>query len=81
MCGYDPDVITQILAMLNGPDTITVSFPDGSTYCFYGWLMKFEPSDLKEKEFPMASVTIFESDYDSANNVEAGPVYTAAVGT
>jgi hypothetical protein len=80
-CGYDPDAISVILAALNAPDTITVLFPDGSTYCFYGWLQKFEPTDLKEKEFPIANITFFESDYDYVNFVEAGPVFTAAAGT
>ncbi len=33
---YDPVLYTEMLAAVNREDTITVTFPDGSTLAFYG---------------------------------------------
>jgi hypothetical protein len=76
---YDPDAIPTLLGMVNSLQVITVTFPFNDTLCFWGWLRKFEPQELKEGEFPMANVTIEVSNYDGAN--EQSPVYTASGGT
>lgn len=80
-CAYDPLIYTSILASVNIPTTITVTFPDGTTLAFYGYLQKFEPSDLKEGEQPEATVTITPTNYDPVNHVEAAPVLTNVAGT
>jgi len=74
--GYDPAVYDQIIAILNTETTITITFPDGSTLAYYGFLRTFEPSDLSEGEFPEASITITPTNRDSSGTEEA-PVYTA----
>lgn len=57
-CFYDPAVLTQILLSLGSQTTITITFPDGSTWAFFGYLNKFEPSDNKEGTAPTASCEI-----------------------
>lgn len=71
---YDPEVYDDILAMLNVNQEITITFPDGSTYTFWGWLNSFEPGELSEGEFPTASATIIPANQDDQND-EADPVY------
>jgi hypothetical protein len=78
---YDPDVIVDILAQTNIEQSITVHFPDNSSWSFWGYMQKWEPAELKEGEFPEATVTIVITNWDPMNFVEAGPVYTPASGT
>lgn len=80
-CGYDPDVYNDINGLIGVEQTVTIRFPDRSTICFYGYMRSFKPSGLKEKTFPEATVVIIPTNYDPVNNVEAGPVFTAAAGT
>ena len=74
--GNDPKIYDQILSVINTATTITVTFPDGSTLAYYGYLRTFEPSELSEGEFPEASVTITPTNRDSTG-AEESPVYTA----
>lgn len=78
---YDPDVYDEILAIINDRTTITVTFPDGSTLAFYGYLQKFEPQDMEEGKPPEATVTIVPTNYDPTAHEEAGPVMTEVAGT
>ena len=80
-CAYDPLVYTSILNLINVETTVTVTFADGSTLAFYGFLQKFEPGELKEGEQPEATVTITPTNFDPTNKVEAAPVLTNVVGT
>jgi hypothetical protein len=81
MAAYDPDCIPTIYGMLNVNTTVTILLPNGGSFCFYGWLGKFEPGELKEGEFPEATIAVYVSNYDPINFVEAAPVYTAPAGT
>ena len=81
MVAYDPDVLPEILTLVNNPGSITVHFPDNSTLDFYGFMSKFEIGDHKEGEMPEATVTICPTNWDPVNFVEVGPVFTAASGT
>lgn len=78
---YDPNVYNNILALINVETTVTIHFPDGSTLAFYGYLQKFEPSELQEGEQPEASITIVPTNFDPAAKVEAAPVLTSVAGT
>ena len=78
---YDPLVYTQVRAIINVNNSITVRFPDGSTLDFWGYLQKFTPQETKEGNRPEATVVIVPTNWDSSNNVEAGPAYTDAAGT
>jgi hypothetical protein len=79
--GYDPDCMLDIPAMINRQDSVTIHYPDGSTAAFYGYLQKFMPRPLREGEFPMATVTVFVTNYDYVSNVEQAFLYTPAAGT
>ncbi len=78
---YDPDIYDEILAILNQEDTVTVTFPDGSTLAFFGYLRLFTPNELTEGEQPDAVVTITPTNIDPATQNEEGPVMTETVGT
>jgi hypothetical protein len=78
---YDPLCYTSILAAINREDTITVTFPDGSTLCFYGYLKMFDPGELVEGTQPEATITIVPTNFDPSGKVEAAPVLTNVSGT
>ena len=72
---YDPAVYVEIIAMVNVNQTITITFPDGATLEFWGWINEFTPGANVEGEQPTADVTIIPSNQD-ASLVEQAPVYT-----
>jgi hypothetical protein len=75
----DPDAITVLdNSLVNHPDTITESLPDGSTEAFYGVLRKWEPSEWAIGEFPLVTLTVGIMNYDTIANLEQGPVLTQA---
>lgn len=81
---YDPNVINDVITnLINQAGAITVHFPDGSTYSFFGYLKAFSPQGLSQDnaDQPMAEVTIVVTNWDPANRVEAGPVLTQVAGT
>jgi hypothetical protein len=76
---YDPSVLDDILTLINTEDVITVSFPAGDGWAFYGFLQSFIPNQLKEGEQPTAVCTIKQTNWDFINGVEEGPVYFATI--
>jgi hypothetical protein len=78
---YDPAVYTQILAIVNVETTVTVTFPDGSTLAFYGFLKTLEFADLVEGTQPELTATVVPTNFDPVNHVEAAPVLASVVGT
>ena len=77
---YDPAVFDEILAMSNVNQQITITFPDGDTMVFWGWINTFEPGEIQEGEQPEADVTIIPSN-QNASCVETAPVYTTSTTT
>lgn len=78
---YASAAYDEILAALNVETTITLFFPDGSTLAFYGYLQKFEPDEMTEKEQPTATCTIQPTNADPNTGSEENWVYTPPVGT
>lgn len=74
---YDPEAYNDVVALINQNGQITVTFPDGATVVFYGWLDKFVPGENQEGERPTATITVEASNQDADQN-EVAPVYTAA---
>jgi hypothetical protein len=65
---------------INVNDEITVTFSDGSTLAFWGFLKSFEPSENTEGEQPEAEITIFPTNVDNSG-AEQVPVLTSVAGT
>ncbi len=80
-CAYDPDVLADILAQINVPQSITYLYADHTTYCVWGYLGGFKPQGLVEGQMPMAQATFPTTNWDANGKVEAGPVLSPASGT
>jgi len=74
---YDPAVYEEVITMLNTNQLITVTFADGSTLAFWGWIDSFTPGAAVEGEQPTVDVTIIASNQNDSL-VETAPVYAAA---
>lgn len=80
-CAYDPVIYQDVLAQINVRQTVTVSFPDGSTLCFFGFLQKFEADELQEGTQPEATITFVPTNTDPTTGAEAAAVLTNVAGT
>lgn len=78
---YDPEVMEQINAIINVEGSVTINYPDGSTYDFFGYLRDTDPDQLEEGTQPEMTLTIQPTNYDPVNCVEAAPVMTEVSGT
>ena len=78
---YDPDVYNEIESAINVETTITVTFADGSTIAFFGYLQNFEANEVSEGEDPECTITFQPTNWDPAANVEAGPTVVEVAGT
>lgn len=74
---YESIFYADALSMLQVNQLITVTFADGSTYAFWGWVDKFTPNECKEGEQPTAQVMFHPSNQDASGN-ETAPVHTPA---
>lgn len=74
---YEVAVIDVIYALINVKQQIVITFPDGDTVTFWGWLSKFDPGDLKEGEQPTATIEIISGN-TNASKEETEPAYAAA---
>jgi len=77
VASYDPRFYDDIVAMISTNQLITITFPDGSTVAFFGWLDKFVPGNMVEGEQPTATITIQPGNQNLAG-AETAPVYAAA---
>ena len=75
VAAYDPAIYDDILAMIQVNQQITITFPDGATLVFWGWLDEFTPGALAEGTQPTASCTIVPSN-QNGSGVETAPIYT-----
>jgi len=74
--GYDPQLLEDILSGVNVNQEFTITFPDGSTLVFWGWIDEFTPNPLVDGEMPTANITIQPSFWNGS--AETAPVFTAA---
>ena len=81
VANYDPVVYTQVLALVNREDTVTIFFPDDSTLAFFGYLRMFTPGEHVEGSPPECNITVQPTNWDYVNNVEAAPVLVETAGT
>lgn len=74
---YDPAVYDEMTAMVGSNQEVTVTFPDGDTVVFWGWIDSFTPNASVEGEQPTAEVSIIPSNQNDSG-VETAPVYAGA---
>jgi hypothetical protein len=73
-CAYATDSLETIYAQLGINQRITVTFPDGSRFRYWGWLDSFTPGSNKEGEQPTAAV-VFQPSMRDNDGVERAPEY------
>ena len=79
---YDPVVYDRVIAIINVETTITVTFADGSTLAFFGYLRVFAPGECVEGSQPDATITIQPTNRDAVTPfAEEAPVMTEVAGT
>lgn len=78
---FDPKVYSTIVSLINNVTTVTLTFSDTSTVCFFGALRVFTPGTQTEGAQPRAQATVVATNFDPVGKVEAGPVYTSPGGT
>lgn len=79
--GYDPNIFSQLLAIINSESTMTNRWNDGSTLAYYGFVQDVEYDPLQEGELPTMTITICPTNADPTTGAEEGPVYTNVAGT
>jgi hypothetical protein len=79
----DPDMYStdELSALINVKDTITVTFPDGSTLAFYGFLQRISEPAMVEGEQPEVTLTIVPTNTDPTTGDEEPPVMVELPGT
>ena len=79
--GFDPSLLTQILAQKGVNGTGTIHFPDDSTYAFYCGVRQIQFEKLVEGTLPKVTVTIVPTNTDPTTGAEEGPVLASSAGT
>lgn len=74
---YDPEALQDCFDMVNINQLITITFPDGSTWAFWGWLNSMTPDEITEGAQPTATVSIQCSNQNDLG-VETDPIFTPA---
>ncbi len=74
LVSYDLAALSSILSQVGVNQLITITFPDATTFAFYGTIDEFAPKELKEGEEPQAEMKIIPT--MQTGMVETAPVYT-----
>ena len=74
---YDPQALQDAFDMVNINQLITVNFPDGSNWAFWGWLNSITPDEITEGSQPTAAVSVQCSNQNDLG-VETDPIFTPA---
>lgn len=78
---FATEVVPQMVAQVGVNQLITVTFPDGSTIEFYGWIEEFTPAAFTEGEQPTATLTVQPSLTDPDTGETVAPVYDPQTGS
>lgn len=78
---FDPNLVNNIIQLINAEGAITDTFSDGSSISYFGFLKSVEFDDMVEGTQPEATITVVPTNWDPVNKVEAGPVLTSVSGT
>lgn len=78
---WDPIMYTRAKEMINKEQTITITFRDGSTLCYYGYLRSVDPAELAEGAPPRISMVVVSTNADPTTGAEELPVLNNISGT
>lgn len=81
VCAYDPAYHNTIRELINIPDTVTATLPDGTTIAAYGYLKNFLPQEHTSGEMPTANFEIVITNVDPITGAEELPVVVGVTGT
>lgn len=73
---YATEAFPTIWAQIAVIQLVTVTFPDGSSIVFWGWLEEFTPATNTEGEQPTAGIVVQVGNRNPAG-AEVAPVYNA----
>jgi len=76
VAAIDAAILDEMVSMVGVNQQITITFPDSSTWVFWGWIDEFTPNNFVEGEQPTANMTIIPSNQDGSG-AEIAPVYSA----
>ena len=74
---YDPACYDDLMFILNKNQLIRITFSNGDTLAFWGWLDKFTPARITEGSQPTAECVI-ECSNQNESGEETAPDYTVA---
>jgi hypothetical protein len=74
---YDPAAYTNLMSLVGVNTSVTVTFPDGHTILFKGWLNTFTPGEHVEGERPTAEIEIIPSSTHETTGQPHTPIITA----
>jgi hypothetical protein len=78
---YDPMLVSNIKGVIGVNSTVTITWPNGDTLAYFGYLRKAEFDALERGTLPEATLTFTATNWDPVNCVEAMPIFTEAPGT
>ena len=78
---YNPKLYDEILALVNVVTSWTITWPDGATLDFFGFLQTFAPQQIQEGTMPLANITITPTNIDPSDGSETAPNYKTPSGT
>ena len=81
VAAYDPIVYSSVLPLIDVETTITITWRDGTTLAFYGFIQKFEQGELVEGELPEITLTIVPTNADPTTGAEEAAVLTNVPGS
>lgn len=81
ICNYAPGALTALDAIMGKRATITEWYPNGDSYCYYGFYQKYERNHHTNGTQPEITLTIFPTFEDPITHQEQDPVFTPFVGT
>src|SRR3982750_2817179 len=67
-CAYDPAVLTQLIAMINVRDLISITHSDGHAWDFFGHLKSAIPNENSIGEQPTIALVISQNNVDIVVN-------------
>lgn len=73
---YATSAIPDVMGQVGINQEVTITFPDGSSITFWGWIESFTPAAMSEGAQPTATINITPGNIDDTG-AEVAPEYNA----